>query len=85
MKTNFCKGGVNAFEQIKDIHPIKNYMYQGREGFKGWIGGGGSILQWHPELKIGFGYVPTLIEIIDNYNCKAGQLQKLTIECVLKL
>jgi len=44
MKTNFCKGGVNAFEQMKDIHPIKNYMYQGREGFKGWIGGGGSIL-----------------------------------------
>ena len=31
---------------------------QGREGFIGWMGYGGSIMQWHPEHKIAIGYVP---------------------------
>jgi hypothetical protein len=60
-------------------------MYQGRDGFVGWIGFGGSVFQWHPELKIGFAYIPTYMELIDNYNFKAGQLQKLTRECAMKL
>ena len=25
----------------------------GRNGFYGWMGFGGSVFQWHPELKIG--------------------------------
>ena len=31
---------------------------EGRDGFIGWMGYGGSVMQYHPEEKIGFGYVP---------------------------
>ena len=74
MTSNFTAGGVNCFEHFKDIPPIQNYMYEGREGYIGWLGFGGSVFQWHPELKIGFSYVPTQLELVDNYNHKAGQL-----------
>ena len=26
----------------------------GRDGFYGWMGFGGSVFQWNPELKIGY-------------------------------
>ena len=34
--------------------PVERGLNQGREGFIGWMGLGGSIFQWHPELEIGF-------------------------------
>ena len=61
-----AQGGVCQFED--DVS-------QGRGGFFGWMGFGGSVFQWHPELKIGFGYVPTLLTWIDLTNNKARQLQ----------
>ena len=39
------------------------------------MGYGGSIFQWHPKLKIGFAYVPTLLEFHDMYNQRGGRLQ----------
>ena len=36
---------------------------------------GGSLFQWHPALKIGFGYVPTLLEAHDMYNSKGMRIQ----------
>ena len=38
------QGGVATFEE-----PEKG----GRSGYVGWMGFGGSVFQWHPELKIG--------------------------------
>ena len=35
----------------------KNHFNKNREGYYGWFGYGGSIMQWHPELKIGFAFV----------------------------
>ena len=43
MKTNFTQGGVNKFEEEG-----------GRDGYYGWFGYGGSVFQWHPDLRIGF-------------------------------
>ena len=40
-------------------------LNKGREGFYGWMGLGGSIFQWNPELEIGFAFVPTSMHIID--------------------
>ncbi len=31
-----------------------------RAGYVGWYGYGGSVLQWHPGLKIGFGFATDL-------------------------
>jgi len=43
-------------------------LNQGREGFFGWMGLGGSIFQWHPERRIGFAYVPTSLNLLDIVN-----------------
>ena len=55
-----------------------------REGFYGWMGFGGSVFQWHPELEIGFAYTPTLLAWYDINNTRGGELQKVMVECVRK-
>ena len=42
-------------------------------------------MQWHPELKIGFGYTPTLLQWYDIQNKKGARLQKLAAQCVIDL
>jgi len=37
------------------------HLRSARDGFYGWQGFGGSVMQWHPGLDIGFGYAPTLL------------------------
>ena len=46
----FTQGGIAEFPK-GDV----------REGYYGWLGYGGSVFQWHPELKIGFAYTCTLL------------------------
>ena len=41
--------------------------------------------QWHPELKIGFGYIPNNLHWWEMENTVAGHLQNLTIECTKSL
>ena len=55
---NFTKGGVNYYKNPSDATPMdKDHFNKNREGYFGWFGYGGSIMQWHPELKIGFAFV----------------------------
>jgi len=72
----FTQGGVCQFED--EVSP-------GRGGYFGWMGFGGSVFQWHPELKIGFGYVPTLLTWIDLTNNKARLLQEEVRKCAAAL
>ena len=61
-KTVFTKGGVNEYISNKDIPPNEvQLMPSERIGYFGWDGLGGSVMQWHPTLIIGFGYVPSKI------------------------
>jgi len=77
--SRFSQGGVNEFEE-KDTSTTN-----GRLGYYGWMGYGGSVFQWHPELKIGFGYVPTLLSWIDLTNNKARLLQGEVVRCARKI
>jgi len=72
----FTQGGVCQFE---------DEVSQGRGGYFGWMGFGGSVFQWHPELKIGFGYVPTLLTWIDLANNKGRLLQEEVRKCAAAL
>ena len=54
----------------------------GEMGFVGWIGASGSVMQWHPELRMGFGYAPTLSHFLDFDAKKAERLQRAVIECI---
>ena len=71
----FTQGGVAQFEE-EDTSQT-----EGRKGFYGWMGFGGSVFQWHPELKIGIGYTPTLLTWIDLVNNKARLIQGEVIKC----
>ena len=45
----FTEGGVAYFDEGP------------RAGYYGWMGYGGSVFQWEPELNIGFAYTCTLL------------------------
>ena len=73
--SRFTQGGVNQF--VEEDTSETN----GRQGYYGWMGYGGSVFQWHPELKIGFAYVPTLMNWIDLTNNKGRLLQGEVVKC----
>lgn len=50
--TKFTTGGWNVFDSAFGFY---------RHGSIGWFGINGTVLQWHEELKIGFGYTCTLM------------------------
>ena len=61
MPTQFSQGGLNVYE----------------DGWVGWMGLGGSLLQWHPGLNISFAFVPTFLDWSDLDNARAKTLQVL--------
>jgi len=79
MVTNFSQGGVNAFPNPKSDKA--SLMFRQRAGYVGWMGLGGSVFQWHPELKIGFAYVPSLLQTLDFANTRGAYLQAEVKKC----
>jgi len=80
MPSSFTQGGINMYTDMT-IFP-EDWGFRGREGFMGWMGFGGSVLQWHPEKKIGFGFCSTLIDVTDMNNNKGTKLQKTVKDCI---
>ena len=87
-RSNFTKGGVNFHILPNDPREVElgNILNinKNREGFYGWMGLGGSIVQWHPELKIGFAFVPTLLDTMDMFNARGAALQQIVKDCSVK-
>ncbi|MFK8048321.1 MAG: serine hydrolase domain-containing protein [Halioglobus sp.] len=83
--TNFTQGGVDFFTApTADSTKLETAFNSGREGFYGWMGLGGSIFQWHPEYKIGFGYVPTSLNVLDLVNERGKAYQAEVLRCIEK-
>ena len=84
--THFSQGGVARFGEVAATAPsFEKGLNQGREGFYGWMGLGGSLFQWHPEHQIGFGYVPTSLNVIDLVNERGKAYQAEVKRCVASL
>lgn len=81
VRTEFTQGGVNLFNDYKDDNKNERILKSGRDGFIGWMGMGGSVMQWSPRLNIGFGYTCTLLTWWDLPNSKARKLQKEVVAC----
>lgn len=81
MVTNFTQGGVNVFTAPKN----PRLADQHRDGYVGWMGLGGSVFQWHPELKIGFSYVPGFLQTFDFMNMRGSHLQGEVKKCAQNL
>jgi len=84
-RTQFTQAGVNKFERYTDDKPGERIFKSGREGFVGWLGLGGSVMQWHPRHNLGFGYTCTLISWWDLSNNRGRKLQKETVRCAVAL
>ena len=82
--TAFTKGGAAEFANTETgNYQVDNFV----EGFYGWVGAGGSVFQWHPELKISFAYVPTDFKLDERsaFNLRAMVLQGLVKQCVQEM
>ena len=85
IQSNFTLGGFNYFTKIEyNSKTEAEELYKNRQGFYGWQGFGGSIIQWHPTLNIGFAFVPTLLNSLDMFNSRGAFLQQLVKDCTLK-
>lgn len=86
MPTRFTQGGVDCFLPCAPDSPLFERAFnQGREGFYGWMGFGGSIFQWHPEQDISFAFVPTSLHYLDLLNERGKCYQAEVLRCVEKL
>ncbi|MBO6658175.1 MAG: beta-lactamase family protein [Pseudomonadales bacterium] len=85
LTTHFSQGGVNRFQLPATSSHIDRSGNKGREGFWGWMGLGGSIFQWHPEHKIGFGFVPTRLHALDFMNERGKAFQAEVMKCVAQI
>jgi CubicO group peptidase (beta-lactamase class C family) len=84
-QTTFTQGGVALFtETAAHCSRLEKGLNTGREGFYGWMGLGGSLFQWHPQYKIGFGYVPTSLNVLDLVNERGKAYQAEVLRCVLR-
>lgn len=85
MITRFTQGGVDSFiPPAADSTRMEREFNEGREGFFGWMGLGGSIFQWHPEREIGFAFVPTMLHALDLLNERGKRYQAEVLRCVEK-
>jgi CubicO group peptidase (beta-lactamase class C family) len=86
LQTCFTQGGVALFHETNEKSTLLDRgLNVGREGFYGWMGLGGSIFQWYPQYKIGFGYVPTQLNILDLVNERGKAYQAEVVRCVEKI
>jgi hypothetical protein len=84
--TSFTQGGVAQFtEATQKSSRIEKALNNGREGFYGWMGLGGSLFQWHPHFKIGFGYVPTSLNVLDLVNERGKAYQAEVLNCLERM
>ncbi len=86
MTTSFTQGGVNQFSACNESSTaLERAFNTGREGFYGWMGLGGSIFQWHPQYRIGFGYVPTSLHVMDFLNERGKAYQAEVLRCIERM
>ena len=79
----FTQGGVNQFTKCdEDSTKLEHEFNDGREGFYGWMGFGGSIFQWHPKLDIGFAFLPASLHGLDLLNERGKVYQAEVLRCV---
>lgn len=94
MRSIYTKGGVAEFDldrvRATPRHPwFKNQYYPDqceeavnlhRQGYFGTFGYGGAVFNWHPELQIGFAYIPCDLFLCDFFDLKGSLIQKAVVD-----
>lgn len=79
--TNFARGGVDVFKVNSGDPAWVRRESARRAGFVGWLGMGGAVMQWHPELRVGFAFTTDLLAWHDARNSSAARLQEQVARC----
>ncbi|MEH6581259.1 MAG: serine hydrolase [Halioglobus sp.] len=83
LPTRFTQGGLALYSECdQDSNKLEREFNEGREGFYGWMGLGGSIFQWHPQQDIGFAFVPTSLHVLDLLNERGKVYQAEVLRCI---
>mmetsp|Transcript_25094 Transcript_25094/g.56973 ORF Transcript_25094/g.56973 Transcript_25094/m.56973 type:complete len:151 (-) Transcript_25094:406-858(-) len=79
LPTTFTNAGLQIYSKDKGL------LRRGQsDGWVGWMGYGGSVMQWLPEKQVSVGYVVNLLEPeIDNQ--RANRLQGAVETCIARL
>jgi CubicO group peptidase (beta-lactamase class C family) len=86
LTTRFTQGGVDSFKACSaGSTSMERAFNEGREGFYGWMGLGGSLFQWHPSLDVGFAFVPTSLHVLDLLNERGKIYQAEILNCIAKM
>ena len=85
LSTRFTQGGVDKYQPTPEGRRFDKALNDGREGFYGWMGLGGSIFQWHPQRQIGFAFVPTALHSLDVLNERGKNFQREVLICCEQL
>ena len=80
---NVKKTSIYTIPGVSDI--LDELANNKRDGWAGWAGMGGSVFQWHPELNIGFSYVPVEMLFVDAGNHKISTVQEILVDIVKKM
>lgn len=59
-----------------------NDFKEARHGYTGWMGYGGSVMQWHEEERIAFGFALAGLEVAVQNSWKGEVLQAEVLKCV---
>ena len=83
--TFFTLGGLNEYIPVEKT-PANEVLLMPSErvGYFGWDGLGGSVMQWHHTLKIGFGYTPSKLHWYHAYSHIGAKLQKAAVDCAMQ-
>ena len=81
----FVQGGVSEERLPSSPSSADHRIFEGMEGYFGWGGYGGSQMQWHPEEKIAFAFVPSYLFWIDIGNQRGRRLQREVLRCARNL
>lgn len=73
----FSQGGACFYPTPPQGEIIPKYSMYDRANWIGWVGLGGSVLQWNKDLKIGFGYHTLLHHQMDFMNIRGAKLQQI--------
>ncbi len=72
---------VFSFRVLESDHRYYQDKARLRSDYVGWLGLGGAVMQWHPELNIGFAFTTDLVAWHDGTNSSAARLQAEAAKC----
>ena len=97
VRVPFTKGGVCFYDQasiqsiprdspfsglIADEGELQGGGLGARQGYYGWVGMGGQVMNYHPEKQVGFGLAVADLFAMDVGSRRGGFMQQDVIQCI---